>query len=140
MDVDETTLKKIAQITGGQYYRADNAERFQQIYAEINKLEKTEASHQQIHRIQGIVSVVCQRAAWCCCCWKSRWGKPCSGNCREIYDLRFTIYDLKMQFGSTFALVAAGFPAGAGAVLLVGVTRRGNGCWRNSFRRGCCPR
>jgi Ca-activated chloride channel family protein len=42
VDVDETTLKQIAQITGGQYYRADNAGRFQQIYAEINKLEKTE--------------------------------------------------------------------------------------------------
>ena len=29
--------------TGGKYYRADNAERFQQIYAEIDQLEKTEA-------------------------------------------------------------------------------------------------
>jgi Ca-activated chloride channel homolog len=43
VDVDETTLKEIAQTTGGKYYRADNAERFQQIYAEIDKLEKTEA-------------------------------------------------------------------------------------------------
>jgi Ca-activated chloride channel homolog len=42
VDIDEDTLQKIAQLTGGQYYRADNAERFQQIYAEINKLEKTE--------------------------------------------------------------------------------------------------
>jgi Ca-activated chloride channel homolog len=42
VDVDETTLKQIAQMTGGQYYRADNAEKFKQIYAEINKLEKTE--------------------------------------------------------------------------------------------------
>jgi Ca-activated chloride channel family protein len=42
VDIDEDTLQKIAQMTGGQYYRADNAERFQQIYAEINKLEKTE--------------------------------------------------------------------------------------------------
>ena len=30
-------------MTGGKYYRADNAERFQQIYAEIDKLEKSEA-------------------------------------------------------------------------------------------------
>ncbi|MGH7976213.1 MAG: vWA domain-containing protein [Limisphaerales bacterium] len=42
VDVDETTLKKIAAITDGKYYRADNAEKFRQIYAEINKLEKTE--------------------------------------------------------------------------------------------------
>ncbi|HEY4417215.1 MAG TPA: VWA domain-containing protein [Verrucomicrobiae bacterium] len=43
VDVDEPTLQKIASETGGKYYRADNAEKFQQIYAEIDKLEKTEA-------------------------------------------------------------------------------------------------
>ena len=42
VDIDEDTLTKIADKTGGKYYRADNAERFQQIYAEIDKLEKTE--------------------------------------------------------------------------------------------------
>ena len=40
---DEDTLQQIADMTGGRYYRADNAEKFQQIYAEIDKLEKTEA-------------------------------------------------------------------------------------------------
>lgn len=40
---DEDTLKQIAQMTGGKYYRADNAEKFKAIYAEIDKLEKTEA-------------------------------------------------------------------------------------------------
>jgi Ca-activated chloride channel family protein len=44
VDVDETTLQKIADETGGKYYRADNAEKFQKIYAEIDKLEKTEAT------------------------------------------------------------------------------------------------
>jgi Ca-activated chloride channel family protein len=44
VDVDEDTLQKIADTTGGKYYRADNAEKFQQIYAEIDKLEKTEAT------------------------------------------------------------------------------------------------
>jgi Ca-activated chloride channel family protein len=43
VDVDETTLQKIAQMTGGNYYRADDAKHFQQIYAEIDKQEKTEA-------------------------------------------------------------------------------------------------
>ena len=43
VDVDEDTLQKIADETGGRYYRADNADKFQQIYAEIDKLEKTEA-------------------------------------------------------------------------------------------------
>jgi Ca-activated chloride channel family protein len=40
---DEDTLQKIADMTGGKYYRADNAEKFRKIYAEIDKLEKTEA-------------------------------------------------------------------------------------------------
>jgi len=44
VDVDEETLQKIADETGGKYYRADNAEKFQKIYAEIDKLEKTEAT------------------------------------------------------------------------------------------------
>jgi Ca-activated chloride channel family protein len=43
VDVDEVTLQKIADETGGKYYRADNAEKFRQIYADIDKLEKTEA-------------------------------------------------------------------------------------------------
>jgi Ca-activated chloride channel family protein len=43
VDIDEDTLQKIAQMTGGKYYRADNTQRFQAIYAEIDKLEKTEA-------------------------------------------------------------------------------------------------
>jgi Ca-activated chloride channel homolog len=43
VDIDEDTLQKIANMTGGKYYRADNSQRFQAIYAEIDKLEKTEA-------------------------------------------------------------------------------------------------
>jgi Ca-activated chloride channel family protein len=42
VDIDEDTLKKVAEITGGKYYRADNAERLQSIYREIDALEKTE--------------------------------------------------------------------------------------------------
>jgi Ca-activated chloride channel family protein len=40
---DEDTLQQISEMTGGKYYRADNAEKFQQIYTDIDKLEKTEA-------------------------------------------------------------------------------------------------
>jgi Ca-activated chloride channel homolog len=43
VDIDEDTLQKIAQMTGGKYYRADNSERFEAIYEEIDKLEKSEA-------------------------------------------------------------------------------------------------
>jgi Ca-activated chloride channel family protein len=40
---DEDTLRQISEITGGRSYRADNVEKFKQIYNEIDKLEKTEA-------------------------------------------------------------------------------------------------
>ncbi len=42
VDIDEATLQKISQMTGGNYYRADNAKKFADIYTEIDKLEKTE--------------------------------------------------------------------------------------------------
>jgi Ca-activated chloride channel family protein len=42
VDIDEETLKAIADRTGGIYYRADNAEKLQSIYDEIDSLEKTE--------------------------------------------------------------------------------------------------
>lgn len=43
VNIDEETLTRIAKMTGGKYYRADNAERFRAIYKEIDQLEKTEA-------------------------------------------------------------------------------------------------
>jgi len=40
--VDSETLERIAEITGGQFYRATNPEELQQIYADIDQLETTE--------------------------------------------------------------------------------------------------
>ncbi len=39
--VDEETLKKIAEITGGEFYRANNLKQLEQIYSQIDSLEKT---------------------------------------------------------------------------------------------------
>ena len=47
VNIDEETLKGIADKTGGKYYRADNSESFRQIYEEIDSLEKTEVEMQQ---------------------------------------------------------------------------------------------
>ncbi len=41
--IDAEMLQKVAQMTGGRFYLADNAKRFVEIYSEIDKLEKTEA-------------------------------------------------------------------------------------------------
>jgi Ca-activated chloride channel family protein len=41
VEVDEKSLEKIAAITDGQFFRATNNRALKQIYAEIDKLEKT---------------------------------------------------------------------------------------------------
>ena len=41
VDVDDKSLGKIAELTGGQYFRATNNRALRQIYSEIDKLEKT---------------------------------------------------------------------------------------------------
>ncbi len=47
VEIDEVTLKKIADKTGGQYYRATDQEGLKQIYAEIDRLERTELTETQ---------------------------------------------------------------------------------------------
>ena len=41
-DLDEKTLKSIAQVTGGKYFRARDTQEFQQIYEELDKLVPVE--------------------------------------------------------------------------------------------------
>jgi len=41
VDIDEKTLQKIADMTGGKYFRATDTDSLEKIYAAINKLEKT---------------------------------------------------------------------------------------------------
>ena len=42
VEIDEALLKDIAKTTGGRYFRATDNEKLEEIYDEINKLEKTE--------------------------------------------------------------------------------------------------
>lgn len=42
VEIDEDLLKEIAEVTGGKYFRATNNKKLEEIYDEINKLEKTE--------------------------------------------------------------------------------------------------
>ncbi len=41
VNIDEDTLREIAKVTGGQYFRATDTESLKEIYATINELEKT---------------------------------------------------------------------------------------------------
>lgn len=49
--IDEELLKEIANLTGGQFFRATDKEALESIYAKINELEKTE-SNQTIYLIR----------------------------------------------------------------------------------------
>ena len=42
VDIDEDTLREISARTGGKYYRADNTQAMRSIYAEIDRLEKSD--------------------------------------------------------------------------------------------------
>ena len=42
VEIDEELLQDIAELTGGEYFRATDNEKLEEIYNEINKLEKTE--------------------------------------------------------------------------------------------------
>lgn len=50
VDVDEVTLNKIANITGGKYFRARNNTELTQIYEQIDKLEKVKIEVTQYHK------------------------------------------------------------------------------------------
>ena len=50
VDVDEGTLTKIADITGGKYFRATDNETLKHIYEQIDKLEKAKIDVTQYHK------------------------------------------------------------------------------------------
>jgi len=54
VDIDEETLTQIAKKTGGKYYRADNTDTLRAIYADIDRLEKTEAEVKKYQRYREL--------------------------------------------------------------------------------------
>ena len=58
VDIDEETLKAVADKTGGRYYRADSAETLRSIYDEIDKLEKTEREMKRYVRVEELFPFV----------------------------------------------------------------------------------
>ena len=70
VEIDELLLKEIANKTGGLYFRATDARRLQEIYDEINKLEKTEIeemkfyNYNEKYRIFAIISFTILAFHW----------------------------------------------------------------------------
>lgn len=52
VEIDEALLKEIASATGGLYFRATNNKKLEEIYKEINKLEKTEVEEFKYYNYQ----------------------------------------------------------------------------------------
>lgn len=52
VEIDEDLLKDIAAVTGGEYFRATDNEKLEEIYDEINKLEKTEIEEFKYYRYE----------------------------------------------------------------------------------------
>ena len=53
-EIDEATLKEIASITGGQFYRAKDETALEQIYDQISKLEKTKIELYRFYRYKEL--------------------------------------------------------------------------------------
>ncbi len=56
VNIDEELMHKIADKTGGKYYRADNTAKFREIYDEIDRFEKSEAEVKKYQRFQEVFS------------------------------------------------------------------------------------
>ncbi|PIB39267.1 vWA domain-containing protein [Maribacter sp. 4G9] len=52
VEIDEELLKNIADVTGGKYFRATDNETLEEIYDEINKLEKTDIEEFKYYRYE----------------------------------------------------------------------------------------
>ena len=53
-EIDEKTLQKIADITGGKFFRATNSQALQRIYDEISKMEKTKIEVKEYYRYEEL--------------------------------------------------------------------------------------
>ena len=70
VEIDEGLLKEIASATGGIYFRATDNKKLEEIYAEINKLEKTEIeefkyyNYQEKYRILMLLALALLFLEW----------------------------------------------------------------------------
>jgi Ca-activated chloride channel family protein len=58
VDVDEDTLGKIADKTGGKYFRADSADIFRRIYSEIDRMEKSQVEVKKYEHFDELFGLV----------------------------------------------------------------------------------
>jgi len=54
VDVDEPTLRQVAETTGGAYFRATDSERLQEVFAAIDAMEKTEVKMKRYEHFEEL--------------------------------------------------------------------------------------
>jgi Ca-activated chloride channel family protein len=70
VEIDENLLKEISKSTGGLYFRATNNKKLEEIYSEINKLEKTKIeefkyyNYQEMYRTIILISILLLFIEW----------------------------------------------------------------------------
>ena len=57
VQIDEATLRNIADRTGGRYFRADNAQALVEVYAEIDRLERTRITEERSRQYEELFAV-----------------------------------------------------------------------------------
>jgi len=56
-DIDEPLMRKIADLTGGKYYRATDTDKLEAIFAEINEMEKTKIEVSQFTKYKELAPI-----------------------------------------------------------------------------------
>ena len=57
VEIDEETLRDVAERTGGRYFRADNAEALIDVYAEIDRLERSRLTEDRTRQYEELFSL-----------------------------------------------------------------------------------
>ena len=70
VDLDEPTMRQIAEISGGEYFRATDNQSLAKIYKEIDRLEKTKLSTRSYHKVYEqfaffvLIAALCLLLEW----------------------------------------------------------------------------
>ena len=68
VEYDEKTLKEVARIANGQFFRADSSARLEEIYAQIDKLEKTTVKVSKYREFRDLFGWLVATAVGCLGC------------------------------------------------------------------------
>ena len=168
VEFNEAGLKEVAQIAGGQFFRATDTESLENIYRDIDKMEKSTVSvkkYQQYRDLFPACLMAVPDSSWPSCCSRKPSGKNCRDHARtlEMWEgpsrpdqsmrrrsttgcTKASHYDI-MSFGHPMAL---GLARASGARLFLRARRATRGgkaeavCRRASFaparRNGQSPR